>query len=58
VLAAIVWMIAVCTQKRRGFKNGHWIKKGVTEEDEDKQDTENGLNASKDTSKLGGNLML
>ena len=51
-------MIAVCTQKRRGFKNGHWIKKGVTEEDEDKQDTENGLNASKDTSKLGGNLML
>ena len=47
----IVWNIAVYTQKHRGFKNGHWIKKGVTEDDDqDKQDQEIGLNASKGAS--------
>lgn len=40
VLAVIVWGIAVITQKRRGFKNGHWIKKGVKADDEDKYDGE------------------
>jgi len=48
VLAIIVYGIAVITQKERGFKNGHWIKKGVAEDDDqDKQDGEIGLNASK-----------
>jgi len=46
VLAAIVWALAVWTQKKRGFINGHWINKGVEEDDEDKKDAELGLNAS------------
>jgi len=47
-------VIAIITQKRRGFKNGHWIKKGVSDyEDKDKVDTEreSGLNFSKEVSK-------
>tara|TARA_B110000285_G_C14998903_1_gene550364 strand:- start:108 stop:386 length:279 start_codon:yes stop_codon:yes gene_type:complete len=49
VLAIIVWVIAIITQKRRGFKNGHFIKKGI-EDDGDKKDTEAGLNASNNNS--------
>jgi len=52
-----VYVIAIITQKRRGFKNGlwtrtdrvQWIKKGVAgDEDPDKQDMERKsvLNAS------------
>jgi len=31
VLAIIVYVIAVITQKKRGFKNGKWIQKGKEE---------------------------
>ena len=58
VLAIIVYVIAIITQKRRGFKNGHFIKKGINEDDEDKKDTEIGLNASSSNSlHLGNNMM-
>jgi len=33
-LAIFVYVIAVITQKTRGFKNGHWIKKGIAEDND------------------------